>query len=173
MTPVRSLSLVAVRVLGFAVAVVAAAYGVSQVALALITSTVSVPSSQHGLIDLPFSIRLVVTSAVLVASLTVAVVALAIGRLAWQVRRETTFVRQTTVAVTAAGAALIVGPLIAQLLAHIGRQLVIQNGSDATFEFAWFLLPDLSLSTVGIALLIIAGVLRHGERLQRDTDGLV
>lgn len=45
-TSVRALSLGAVRVLGFVVAVVAGAYGASQVALALITPTVSVPSSR-------------------------------------------------------------------------------------------------------------------------------
>lgn len=170
---VRSLSLGAIRVVAFAVAVVAAAYGISQVVLALVTSTVSVPSSQYGLVGLPLGIRLVVTSAVLVACSTIAVVALAIGRLAWRVRRETTFVRETTVAVTVAGAMLIAGPLVAQLLAHVGGQLVVQNGSDDTFEFSWFLLPDLALPAVGIALLIIAGILRHGERLQRETEGLV
>lgn len=172
-TGTRIAALAAVRIVGFTVAVVAAAYGISQVALAMITSTVSVPSSQYGLLDLPLGVRLVVTSAVLVACVTIAVVALAIGRLAWRVRRETTFVRETTIAVTVAGAALIVGPLIAQLLAHVGQQLVIQNGSDETFEFSWFLLPDLSLPAVGVALLLIAGVLSHGERLQHDTEGLV
>lgn len=171
--PVRSLALGAVQVTSFAVAVVASAYGVSQLVLAMITSTVSVPSSQFGLLDLPFGIRLVVTSAVLLACLTVAVVALAVGRLAWRVRRETTFLRETTVAVTVAGATLITGPLLAQLLAHVGRQLIIQNGSDESFEFSWFLLPDLSLPAVGIALLIIASILRHGERLQHETEGLV
>lgn len=169
----RSLLLVAIRVIGFAVSGVAGAYGVSQVALALITPTVSVPSAQYGLIDLPLGIRLIVTSAVLVACSTIVVVALAVGRLAWRVRCHPTFVRETTVAVTVAGAALIAGPSIAQLLAHVGRQLVVEIGSDDTFEFSWFLLPDLSLPAVGIALLLIAGILRHGERLQRDTEGLV
>ncbi len=172
-TSVRSVSLGAIRVVGFAVAVVAGAYGASQVALALVTPTVSVPDSPYGLVDLPLGVRLVVTAAVLVACLTIAVVALAVGRLAWQVRREPTFVRETTVAVTVVGATLIAGPLVAQLMAHLGRQLVIQNGSDETFEFSWLLLPDLSLPAVGIALLIIAGILRHGERLQRESEGLV
>ncbi len=169
----RPFALGAIRVLGIAVAAVAAAYGISQVVLALITSTVSVPSSQYGLLDLPLGVRLIVTSAVLIACLTIAVVALALGRLALRVRREPTFVRETTVAVTVAGAALIPGPLIAQLLAHVGHQLVVQNGSDETFEFSWFLLPDLALPAVGVALLLIAGILREGERLQRETEGLV
>lgn len=170
---VRPVALTAIRVIGYAVAVIAAAYGVSQVVLALVTPTTSVPSSQYGLLDLPIGIRLVVTSAVLVASLTIAVVALAIGQLAWRVRRGATFVRETTSAVTVAGIALVAGPLVAQTLAHIGQQLVVQDGSDDTFEFSWFLLPDLALPGVGIALLLIAGVLRHGERLQRETEGLV
>lgn len=81
--------------------------------------------------------------------------------------------REATVAVTVVGVTLVVGPLVAQLVAHLGRQLVIQNGSDETFEFSWFLLPYVSLPAVGIALLIIAGILHHGERLQRDSEGLV
>lgn len=172
-TAVRITALGAIRVLSLLVAVTAAAYGVSQVALAFLSSTVTVPSAQHSLLDLPLGIRLIVTLAVLLACLTVAVVALAIGRLAWRVRQDVSFVPETTVAVTVAGAALIAGPALAQLVAHLGEQLVVEHGSDETFEFSWFFIPDLSLPAVGIGLLVIALVLRHGERLQRDAEGLV
>ena len=71
------------------------------------------------------------------------------------------------------GGALVAGPIVAQILAHVGDQLGVQSGSDSTFEFSWFLLPDLAFPAVGVAMLLIAGILRQGERLQRETEGLV
>jgi hypothetical protein len=170
---VRIATLGAIRAVSIVVTVVAAAYGTSQVALAFLSRTVTVPSAQHGLLDLPLGIRLVVTLAVFIACLTVAVVALAIGRLARRVQQDVSFAPETTFTVTIAGTALILGPGLAQFLAHVGAQLVVENGSDETFEFSWFFIPDLSLSAVGVALLVIALVLRHGELLQRDAEGLV
>lgn len=68
---------------------------------------------------------------------------------------------------------IIVGPLLTQLAANAGVQLVIAHGSDETFEANWLPVPDLTVPAIGVAMLLIALILRTGERLQRDTDGLV
>lgn len=170
---VRSTGLAVIRGLGLAVGTVAAAYGVSQIILAVMAPKIDVPGLPYGLLPLPLGVRIVVALGILVSSLTVSVVALAVSRLAARVRRGPGFVRETTVAVQIAGVALIAGSLAAQVLEHLGRELAVQANSDGTGTFAWFLIPDLSLAGVGVALLLIAGILRHGENLQRETEGLV
>lgn len=171
--PLRSAGLAVIRVLGLLVGAVAAAYGVSQMILAVLAPQIDVPGLPYGLLVLPLEVRVVVGLGTLVGSLTVSVVALAVSRLAARVRREPGFVHETTIAVRIAGVALIAGSLGAQILTNVGRELAVQAGSDGSGSFAWFVIPDLSLAGVGVALLLVAGILRHGERLQRDTEGLV
>ncbi len=110
----------------------------------------------------------------LAAALAIALVTASLGNVLWRVAQRRPFHRTVQVAALVAGCAVALGSLLAQGLGGLGRMMAAGELNDAlggialpAFEFQP-LLPIL-----GFGILALAYVARAGERLQRDTDGLV
>jgi hypothetical protein len=104
-------------------------------------------------------------------------VALSFAYLAWRLLRAEPFIASLTVAFIAAGAALAIGGLVAQLTTGFGQwNAVLELGRDrAGDEPFWPLAMALDPAPIGFgfALLIVASAFQYGERLTRETEGLV
>lgn len=151
------------------------------------TSEVSILSgtTQQSVVTLSLA-GLDTTTRVLVAlqvvSLTAVVVTVLvmIARVARQSIAAEPFSRSLSRLLVAAGATLAVGATLAQVLgnaagARAHEQLFsVRAGSIEGGEYippAWAF--DLWPVGVGLVLIVVAGLIRSGERLQRDTEGLV
>jgi hypothetical protein len=104
-------------------------------------------------------------------------VALSFAYLAWRLLRAKPFMASLTIAFVVAGAALAVGGLVAQFVTGFGQwNVVLELGSDvAADDPFWPLVMAVDAAPIGLgfALLIVASAFQYGERLSRETDGLV
>jgi hypothetical protein len=104
-------------------------------------------------------------------------VALCFAYLAWRLLRAKPFMASLTATFVAAGAVLAVGGLVSQFLTGFGQwNAALELGSDgATDDGFWPLVMSLDAAPIGLgfALLIVASAFQYGERLARETDGLV
>lgn len=110
----------------------------------------------------------------LITALTIALVTASLGNVLWRIAQRRPFHRTVQIAALVAGCAVAIGSLLAQGLGGLGRMIAATELEDAlgglavpAFEFQP-LLPIL-----GFGILALAYVARAGERLQRDTEGLV
>lgn len=186
----RLVALGGIRIAGLAVAVGAAAVGVAFAAVSIVGPEVWVFSSDGTgagwLTALPLPLRLARAIAFLLPCVTIAVMALLLADLSWRVRREVRFV--PAVSRTAAALAITLG--VGSWLSKIAANLVSYSGlvyddivdpahadpngppidwgiSSQTFA------PDAALLGLAVVLGVLAYIIRAGERLQRDTEGLV
>jgi hypothetical protein len=104
----------------------------------------------------------------LLAQLALAVFAV---RLLERLRAGHPFARSAWRDVAATSAALLLLGVVSQLLAWWSRVAVITDAGGGTFSTA-FVFEPLTV-TIGLALALVAVAFRFGERLQRDTEGLV
>ena len=108
-----------------------------------------------------------------ILALTAVTVALALAYFCWKLHKRQPFMAATTRAVTIAAAALLAGGFTGQALLGFSTWTAIdQLGLDQD------LLPlsiqiNLLPVAAGIALAIVATAFQLGERMQRDTEGLV
>ena len=108
-----------------------------------------------------------------ILSLTAVTVALALAYLCWTLYKRRPFLAATTRAIEVAAAALLVGGFAGPALLGFSAWTAIdQLGLDQD------LLPlslqiDLMPVVAGVALAIVAMAFQLGERMQRDTEGLV
>lgn len=101
----------------------------------------------------------------------------ALAFLVWRLLEAKPFAASLTTTVLVAGLALSGGNLSAQLhdglaLWHVASELASPRYPDGWFWSLHFPV-DLTSIAFGIVLLLIGLAFRHGERLQRDTEGLV
>lgn len=104
-----------------------------------------------------------------------AAIPLTIALIAWRLlRRAGPFSRRLGLPVTLLGAVLLIGALLSQGLNGLAAMLAAAeaNGSSGT---SWPLIAAFNPSQLGfgIVLLLVGLAFGYGEKLQRDTDGLV
>ena len=116
------------------------------------------------------------TAAQITGLVTTAVVALTFVYLSWRLLRAEPFKKSLTVAFITAGAALLIGSIIGLGFEALGRMLAVSElvGDDKLAGFWPFAFSgDLTPIGFGFALMIVACAFEYGERLTRETDGLV
>jgi len=101
-----------------------------------------------------------------------------VAYLAWQLLKRKPFAAPLTAAIMKAGSALAAGSISAQLLSGFAQWHVIgEMTGNAPVDSPWFWALEIPIDFApigaGILLLLVGLAFRHGERLQRDTDGLV
>ncbi|UFU06283.1 hypothetical protein [Ruania halotolerans] len=132
------------------------------------------------LTDPPATVRWLFGAAGFFHQLTTIGVAGSVGWLAWRTISGRPFVRSATIAVMAAAIAVLAGGAFGDLLEGITRAEVIDTlgaGSlaEGTAEGFRLILFESTLGSFGwgIALAVVAQMLQIGERMQKDTEGLV
>jgi len=107
--------------------------------------------------------------------LTKVALASVIAVMAWRILRGSPFRRSVALAVTIGGAVLLIGGILAEVSPALGNALAATelNGSGR-FGF-WPLAGRFDPTTIviGVVLLLVGLAFEYGERLQRDTEGLV
>jgi hypothetical protein len=128
-------------------------------------SNVSVP----GLDPAPIIVH---TAALIVIALAHLVLAAAAYLLARGILRDAPFSRLISRQLFAAAAALVAIAVVGQLLLWWASLLAISRFSTLSK-----LSPEPAINplviTIALALVLVAGTFRYGERLQRDTEGLI
>lgn len=118
----------------------------------------------------------VLTTGLVFSVITGAIVALAFVYLSWRLLRAKPFKKSLTFTFCTAGAALLLGSILSLGFEAFGRMIAITEllGNDITTGF-WPIAftGDLTPIGFGLALLIVACAFEYGERLSRETDGLV
>lgn len=109
------------------------------------------------------------------AMLTQAALCAAVAVLAWRVPRRNPFRRSVSLAVTCAGAILLVGGMISQAANSIATGLAASELNVSGSRGFWPLAGrfDPTFLVIGVVLLLVGLAFEYGERLVRDTDGLV
>ena len=103
-----------------------------------------------------------------------------VAYLAWRLLEMKPFASSLTVAVKTAGLALVVGSIVTQTVLGIAESELVYElnpnrdeiGMDNTF-WGVSVPGDFESFGFGILLLLVAFAFQYGERLQRDTEGLV
>lgn len=121
------------------------------------------------------SARLLIAAAALVGMLATVLVALAIAYLCRRLRRGDPFIPTLSRAIFVAALTLMIGGVIGQGLTVAGAWLACDelNAARHSHEFVPGGPIDFAPIIAGIVLGVIAAAFRIGERLQRDTEGLV
>jgi hypothetical protein len=106
---------------------------------------------------------------------TTLLVSATVAYFCWTVLRRRPFTKPVFALVALVGYALILGTVLGQGFGGLGRMIAageLNAGSDTGF---WPLatLVDLGPAGTGLVLLVAAGAIHLGQRLQRDTDGLI
>jgi hypothetical protein len=116
------------------------------------------------------------TTSLVITVITSATVALSFVYLSWRLLRAEPFKKSLTFTFITAGAALIIGSLVSLGVEALGRMIAVSEllGDDKTTGF-WpmAVTGDLAPIGFGFALLVVACAFEYGERLTRQTDGLV
>lgn len=120
------------------------------------------------------TVALAVTASI-ANTLTQAAVAVLVAILAWRVLRRRMFRRSLSYAATFAGGILLIGGLIAQGAGGLATGVAASEINGGTGRGLWPMAGrfDLTFLGVGLALLLVGLAFEYGERLQRDTEGLV
>lgn len=116
------------------------------------------------------------TTSLVVSLITTATVALSFVYLSWRLLRAKPFKKSLTITFITAGSALLLGSILSIGFDALGRMIAISEllGDDKLTGF-WPMTftGDLSPIGFGLALLVVACAFEYGERLTRETDGLV
>lgn len=109
--------------------------------------------------------------------LTQVAVAAALALLCWSLVKAAPFRRSLSITVTASGAVVLVGGLLSGGLGVLSSWMIAEelNAPDAGLDGFWPIMAsiDPTFVVLGIALLLVGLAFDYGERLQRDTAGLV
>lgn len=176
--------LTAVAIFARAISIVAAAVGIAFTVLAVIGPSVWVfaddGSGAGSFVSLPLLLRIAHALAVLIPCLTATAVALLLAELTTHAR-DVRFSRALTRSTIGLAVTLGVGSWLAQVAANVARwsYVVVPDGGDAAdghiewvsvIQTIW---PDWPMLGIAVAIGILAVIIRTGERLQRETEGLV
>jgi hypothetical protein len=116
------------------------------------------------------------TVATALGTLTQVLIALSVAYLGWKLLRGEPFRRSVTRVVAFAACALLIGGALGQIAQQAANLIAITEltgkslGNDVFPFIAGF---DPTFFLVGLALGLVAAAFETGERLQRDTEGLV
>jgi hypothetical protein len=186
----RLAALGAIRLVALAVGIGATVAGAVYFAVSAIGPTVWWSSSggaaAGAFVEFPFELRLVNAGAFLLWCLTTASMAFILADLARRIRRGVRFVPSVSRSVWALAIALAVGSTLAQVAENVARQSMLYFPDDvdprtvdlSTLEISWGVgahsfLPNGVLLGLAVVLAVLAYIIQAGERLQRDTEGLV
>jgi len=133
-------------------------------------STASVTVS--GLSALP---RFLLTLEGATALATGLLVSVTIGYFCWSLLRRRPFDKPVFWLVALVGYALVLGTVVGQGFGGLGRMMAAGELSPAGGDGFWPLaaLIDPAPAVAGVVILVAAGAIRVGQRLQQDTAGLV
>jgi len=125
-----------------------------------------------GLSTLP---RFLLTLEGATAVATGLLVSVTIAYFCWSVLRRRPFSRPVFWLVALVGYALILGTVLGQGFGGLGRMIAAGELSAGTLDGFWpsAALIDPAPAVTGLVLLVAAGAIRLGQRLQQDTAGLV
>ncbi len=169
------------------VGILAATAGVAYFIVAAVGPEVWWPSggssATGSFVEFPLPLRLVNAGGFLVWNATTATMAFFVGGLARRIRHGVLFIPAVTRAAWSLAVTLALGSTIAQTLENVGRHSAIvyaytDPGDPMAAPIGWGvgwydLAPNLPLLAVSVVLGLLAYVIGAGERLQRETDGLV
>lgn len=186
----RTMALGLVRATGLVAGVFASTVGIVYLVSAVLQPQVvwllDGPGNVSGLVTLPLELRIVHAATGVVACTTVAALAFILAGLARRVRGGVAFVP----AITRAAWALAIVLASGSWLAQIGENVAVRSGvaypdrgnvttlDPGTLPLRWevgpaTLLPDLPYLGLALVLAMLASIIHSGERLQRETEGLV
>ena len=184
-------SAIALRVIQAAaviVGILAATAGVAYLIVAIVGPEVWWPSggsnATGAFVEFPLPLRLVNAGAFLAWNATTATMAFFVSGLARRVRHGVLFIPAVTRAAWSLTITLALGTTLAQTLENVGRNSAIvfaytdPTGDPMAAPIGWGLgwydlTPNLPLLAVSVVIGLLAYVIGAGERLQRDTEGLV
>lgn len=187
-TRATTVALDVIRWVAIFVGALAAAAGLAYLIVASIGPQVWWPAggsnATGAFTTFPLPLRLVNSIAFLLWNATTATMAFIVAELARRVRRGVLFIPAVTRAGWALAITLAVGSELSQVVENVGRfsALDLSGQSDPTNPIGapiswgvgpWDLAPNLPLLAVSIVIGLLAYVIGAGERLQRDTEGLV
>jgi hypothetical protein len=182
------LALRAIQVVALVVGVLTATAGVAYLIVAAAGREVWWPSGGSNgtgaFVEFPLPLRLVDAGAFLLWNATTAVMAFFVGGLARRIRHGVLFIPAVTRAAWSLAITLALGSTLAQTVENIGRaSAIVFAYTDPTGDpmsapigwgIGWYdLTPNLPLLAVSVVIGLLAYVIGAGERLQRDTEGLV
>jgi hypothetical protein len=180
----RILALGAIHILGYVVAACSIVVGITY---GVVAATGGFAFSEgRGFVRFAPPIALLDAAGFLVGSLTVAGIAFVVGDLAWRIRRGVTFAPSVSRCAWLLAVILGVGSWLSQIASTIAAQsgliypddvdpdaVNIQNLSVHWQVGPGSFLPDLPLLGLAVVLGVLAYVVQSGERVQRETEGLI
>lgn len=122
----------------------------------------------------PFAVALA-TISLIAGILTIVTLAILVALLAWRLLHHTIFRRSLAIITYLGGFVLAVGGMVSQSAGAIaGSQAALELNGAGRHGF-WPLAGrlDPTMLGVGVVLLLVGLAFEYGERLQRDTEGLV
>jgi hypothetical protein len=125
--------------------------------------------------DLSAAVVALATAAKVAAILTGAAVAASVALLAWRLLRRAPFRRSLSLTVTIAGAVLLIGGVFSAGAGSLAAAMAAGELNASTLDGFWPIAGRVDGSSIalGVVLLLVGLAFEHGERLQRDTEGLV
>ena len=108
--------------------------------------------------------------------LTQAAIAASVALLAWRLLRGHTFRRSLSLTITFTGALLLIGGLLSGGVGMLASWMAAdQLNGNSTGDGFWPMIGTVDGAPLGlgICLLLVGLAFEYGERLQRDTEGLV
>ena len=110
-------------------------------------------------------------------ALTQLAIAASVALLSWSLVKARPFRRSLSVTVTLSGAIVLIGGILAAGLGVLASWMVADqlNDPDAGLDGFWPILAgvDPTFIAIGVALLLAGLAFEYGNKLQRDTEGLV
>ena len=110
-------------------------------------------------------------------ALTQLAIAASVALLSWSLVKARPFRRSLSVTVTLSGAIVLIGGILAAGLGVLSSWMVADqlNDPDAGLDGFWPILAgvDPTFIAIGVALLLAGLAFEYGDKLQRDTEGLV
>lgn len=119
--------------------------------------------------------RFLLTLEASTALATALLVSATVAYFCWSVLRRRPFNRPVFTLVALVGYALVLGTVLGQGFGGLGRMIAAGELNSGPAEGFWPLavLVDLGPAGTGLVLLVAAAAISLGQRLQRDTDGLI
>ncbi|MES1212452.1 MAG: hypothetical protein ABUT11_02780 [Leifsonia sp.] len=183
-----AIALRSITVAAIIVGILAATAGVMYLIVAAVGPEVWWPAggsnATGAFVAFPLPLRLIDAGAFFFWNATTATMAFLLGGLARRIRHTVLFIPAVTRAAWSLAITLAVGCTVAQTIENIGRNSAIvyaytdPSGDPMSAPIGWGigwydLTPNLPLLAVSVVIGLLAYIIGAGERLQRETEGLV